>query len=111
MATNRGYGPKIKARVYGVYGGTIDNPPPCHRCGKPSESVDHIVPVALGGTDELDNLRPACLSCNSRDGARLGNALKAQRKGTTTNKPTRRTAQRPRGRETSAPVPLTGRGD
>ena len=63
-----------------MYGGTLEDPPPCYRCGQPAESVDHIVPVALGGTDDLDNLRPACVSCNSRDGARLGNTLRSQRR-------------------------------
>ena len=28
--------------------------------------VDHIVPVAMGGTDEPDNLRPACRGHNQR---------------------------------------------
>jgi len=79
MATNRGYGPKVKQALYGLYGGTLSDPPPCHRCGQPAESVDHIVPHALGGSDELDNLRPACLSCNAKDGARLGNHLKKRK--------------------------------
>lgn len=29
-------------------------------------SVDHIVPRALGGLDDLDNLAYACLGCNSK---------------------------------------------
>jgi 5-methylcytosine-specific restriction endonuclease McrA len=110
MATNRGYGPRVKTRVYGVYGGTLENPPPCHRCGKPAESVDHIIPVALGGTDELDNLRPACVSCNSRDGARLGNALKARKNRTTPTPKAPREQNRTRRGETSTPVPLSGAG-
>lgn len=31
---------------------------------------DHILAVANGGTDDIDNLVPACLSCNSRKGKR-----------------------------------------
>lgn len=108
MATNRGYGPRVKARVYGVWGGSLVDPPPCHRCGKPAESVDHIIPVALGGTDELDNLRPACISCNSRDGARLGNALKAQKQGRTTSRRTPTNKNNPKQRHQRPPVPLTG---
>jgi len=107
MATNRGYGAKVKARVYGVYGGTIENPPPCHRCGRPAESVDHIIPVALGGTDELDNLRPACVSCNSRDGARLGNAIK-QAKRTQPPKTSTRTGSKTKAASSRGRVPLTG---
>ncbi len=34
-------------------------------------SVDHIVPVAKGGTDDLENLQTLCLACNSKKGARL----------------------------------------
>ena len=47
----------------------------CHYCGrKASETrlqVDHIVPVALGGTNDPYNLVAACGSCNHRKGGRL----------------------------------------
>lgn len=33
--------------------------------------VDHIFPVALGGGDEIENLRTLCRSCNSSKGARV----------------------------------------
>lgn len=33
-------------------------------------SVDHIHPVALGGSDDLDNLTVACRSCNSAKGVK-----------------------------------------
>lgn len=40
----------------------------CAYCGKPipleSMQVDHIQPLALGGSNEIDNLLPACHSCN-----------------------------------------------
>lgn len=39
--------------------------------GATADTVDHILPVASGGTHELSNLRPACRSCNSSRGARL----------------------------------------
>jgi len=32
--------------------------------------VDHVVPLALGGSDEILNLRPAHSRCNLRKGAR-----------------------------------------
>lgn len=31
-----------------------------------SFEVDHVLPVALGGTDDIANLVPACRSCNSK---------------------------------------------
>lgn len=53
----------------------------CHICGDPvdldappnqldSPTLDHVVPRAAGGTDDLDNLRLAHLYCNSVKGAR-----------------------------------------
>ena len=36
----------------------------CHYCGEFATQVDHIVPYSRGGADTLDNLVPACESCN-----------------------------------------------
>ena len=40
----------------------------CSYCGKgitrKSFQVDHFIPKLSGGTDELENLMPACRSCN-----------------------------------------------
>lgn len=48
----------------------------CAYCGAhPSETVllevDHIHPVAEGGTNDIENLVTACWACNSGKGARL----------------------------------------
>jgi 5-methylcytosine-specific restriction endonuclease McrA len=52
-------------------------PIPCSLCGGPithlghdrwSLTFDHIVPVSLGGTNELSNLRAAHKHCNSSRG-------------------------------------------
>lgn len=44
----------------------------CAVCGSDERlTVDHIVPKARGGTDELDNLRVLCLKCNAKKGDRL----------------------------------------
>jgi len=44
----------------------------CAYCGKTNVKLtkDHVVPVILGGTGEIDNIVPACKSCNSRKGTR-----------------------------------------
>lgn len=45
----------------------------CAECGKSkSLHVDHVRPLSRGGTDDLDNLRFLCASCNSRKGDRCG---------------------------------------
>lgn len=44
----------------------------CQECGATEEiTVDHIVPISAGGTDDDGNLQTLCRSCNSRKGARL----------------------------------------
>lgn len=41
----------------------------CGDCDGPFE-IDHIFPVALGGTDDPDNLTLACAPCNRSKGAK-----------------------------------------
>ncbi|TRU50774.1 MAG: HNH endonuclease [Microcystis aeruginosa Ma_QC_Ch_20071001_S25] len=40
----------------------------CQSCGKPEKlaqlSIDHIIPLALGGSNDISNLQTLCLSCN-----------------------------------------------
>lgn len=47
----------------------------CYRCGKlltvDTVTVDRIVPGAHGGTYRRNNIRPACMSCNSSTGATI----------------------------------------
>jgi 5-methylcytosine-specific restriction endonuclease McrA len=48
----------------------------CQLCGEPIDdpkqrSIDHIVPLALGGTHEPANVQLAHRTCNSRKGPRL----------------------------------------
>lgn len=42
----------------------------CWMCGKEANSVDHVIPLARGGSNWPANLRPACGPCNSAKGAR-----------------------------------------
>lgn len=42
----------------------------CRICGATEHlSVDHVVPLYLGGTNDFENLQTLCLSCNCRKGA------------------------------------------
>lgn len=36
----------------------------CLRCGKNEVTIDHVVPLSLGGSNSIDNLQPLCQSCN-----------------------------------------------
>lgn len=43
----------------------------CKYCGSTKKlEIDHIVPLAKGGTNDLENLQILCKTCNSRKGAR-----------------------------------------
>lgn len=47
----------------------------CYRCGvvlrEATLTIDRIVPGCLGGRYTRDNIRPACLRCNSQTGVLL----------------------------------------
>lgn len=43
-------------------------------CGAWADQVDHVVRKADGGTDDVDNLRAACRSCNLRRSGGRGSA-------------------------------------
>lgn len=42
----------------------------CEYCGAPATEVDHVVPVAKGGVDSLDNLVASCRQCNNKKSAK-----------------------------------------
>lgn len=42
----------------------------CTYCGRPAETVDHLIPRLRQGPDSADNLVPACRWCNSSKGGR-----------------------------------------
>jgi 5-methylcytosine-specific restriction endonuclease McrA len=52
----------------------------CQICGKTANTADHVLPLALGGTHDLANLRALCQSRNSVLGARVTNEIKAARR-------------------------------
>lgn len=61
----RAYIPQdIKARVFARHGAD------CVNCGAGQDiQLDHIIPLARGGTDNESNLAPVCRTCNGRKGA------------------------------------------
>lgn len=72
--------------VVSEYGST------CWLCGKPIDTalprthrwgltVDHVTPRALGGTNDLANLRPAHSVCNKRRGCRPAIKTRRARRG------------------------------
>jgi 5-methylcytosine-specific restriction endonuclease McrA len=52
-----------------------DNPT-CYICGRHAQTVDHLLEVDRGGTHDMENLAPCCLSCNSRRGQKYGETKK-----------------------------------
>lgn len=51
----------------------------CVYCGGDDYlTIDHIIPLKLGGNDEFENLTVACRSCNSKKNARLSIDLQKQ---------------------------------
>lgn len=39
----------------------------CLCCGEKKKlTVDHVIPLSKGGTNDIDNIQPLCASCNSR---------------------------------------------
>lgn len=57
---------KVRQQVYGKFDGR------CAYCGKPLAPkelrVDHFIPVCDGGTDDITNLVPSCVDCNTIKG-------------------------------------------
>jgi len=50
----------------------IDDAGTCRRCGIDSHlTIDHIIPLSRGGTDDAANWQVLCRRCNSSKGARL----------------------------------------
>lgn len=62
-ASGRSTTAQVKAR-WDYYGGL------CWMCGADAVEIDHVKPLAKGGSHWPSNLRPACRDCNSRKRAR-----------------------------------------
>lgn len=42
----------------------------CVVCGNPATQVDHIIPKAVGGSDEMNNLQAMCQTHNAKKGSK-----------------------------------------
>ena len=58
----------------------------CQLCGAAAEHIDHIRPVAAGGSDQPGNLRATCAECNLRKGSKRG-WVKDEAGGARTSRP------------------------
>lgn len=60
--------PRSFRRRFGRYYRQHVGCPPCHWCDDPltprNATIDHIHAIGLGGPDRLDNVVPACTTCN-----------------------------------------------
>lgn len=44
----------------------------CYLCGKDgADTIDHVIPLIKGGTNDTSNLRPAHLKCNYEKGNKI----------------------------------------
>lgn len=54
----------------------------CVACATPASAVnlepDHIVPIKLGGSNDIANIQPLCRSCNAKKAANVVNYLATQ---------------------------------
>ena len=80
MTARRHISTRERVAIFSAAGGT------CHICGGAIDGtrevwdVEHVVPLALGGDDHGENLRPAHKNCHARKTARdAGDTARAKR--------------------------------
>ena len=53
----------------------------CQVCGADENlTIDHLIPISKGGTDDLENLLTMCGKCNFSKGTKMGSFLDTHRK-------------------------------
>lgn len=65
---------RLRQQVFATFGRR------CYLCGQPANRVDHVKPVAEGGTDTVDNLRPICLPCDKAKSSNEGHRARARQR-------------------------------
>ena len=63
--------PCTRSQIEAVYGDR------CYYCGAEWSELDHYVPIKDGGSHSIDNLRPACATCNNAKRASMPTAWAA----------------------------------
>jgi 5-methylcytosine-specific restriction endonuclease McrA len=54
---------------------------PCAACGSlTNQTIDHVIPIALGGRHSIGNLQTLCFSCNSSKHTKIMSQWKRERK-------------------------------
>lgn len=76
IEARKGFSTKQRALVFSDNGGK------CHLCGAPIQAgqswdIDHVLPLALGGTNDAANLRPAHTKCHRGVGSKTSDDVKA----------------------------------
>jgi hypothetical protein len=79
MTVRKAIKPSIKHRIFKFYNYT------CPACGFYDEygfhlTVDHIVPIAKGGTNDIENLQCLCQTCNMIKGKKHLKPLRVRKK-------------------------------
>ena len=72
----KGFTTKQRAAVFSEHGGK------CHLCGAPIQAgqawdIDHVIPLALGGTNDAANLRPAHAKCHRGTDSKTSDDVKS----------------------------------
>ena len=66
---------ELREACFRVWGRT------CNYCGEVATQVDHIIELAIGGTNTLDNLQPLCKSCHTAKTVKFNSRIKEATKG------------------------------
>lgn len=66
----------------------LPHPVRCVYCGRVADTMDHVVPVSKGGTNDAENLVPACSSCNSSKGVKAVDEWRSRKASNVTDNET-----------------------